>query len=421
MQFYNHLWVNQIFPKVWKHAVVIPISKPGKDPSNPNNYRPISLTSCLCKLMEKMVNNRLNWVLRKNKVLSPTQCGSQAERSTLDSLSHLENHIRRGFERKQITVAIFFDIQKAYDTTWRYLILKSLHHNSFRGHLPIFIKNFLNERTFQTRIENVYSDTFNLDSGVPQGSVLSGTLFVLAINDIAKQLPQGVQNSLYVDDFAIYYSSSSLRHIQRIMNKAIKNIQNWTSLVGFKLSVEKTQAIMFYRNSRWKQNQEIELKLGNNNIQFGDTVKFLGLMFDTHLNWKAHVAYVKKKCNSALNLMLKLSHTTWGARRQTLLMVYKALVLSKLDYGSPIYSSASRNTLKSLDPIHTRGLRLCTGAFKSSPNTSVCCESGEPPLPLHRDLVTMRSALKIMSSASPQSSCLICPIYLLIIMNRLSQ
>ena len=133
LQFYNHLWVNQIFPKVWKHAVVIPISKPGKDPSNPNNYRPISLTSCLCKLMEKMVNNRLNWVLRKNKVLSPTQCGSQAERSTLDSLSHLENHIRRGFERKQITVAIFFDIQKAYDTTWRYLILKSLHHNGFRG------------------------------------------------------------------------------------------------------------------------------------------------------------------------------------------------------------------------------------------------------------------------------------------------
>ena len=152
LQFYNHLWVNQIFPKVWKHAVVIPISKPGKDPSNPNNYRPISLTSCLCKLMEKMVNNRLNWVLRKNKVLSPTQCGSQAERSTLDSLSHLENHIRRGFERKQITVAIFFDIQKAYDTTWRYLILKSLHHNGFRGHLLIFIKNFLNERTFQTRI-----------------------------------------------------------------------------------------------------------------------------------------------------------------------------------------------------------------------------------------------------------------------------
>ena len=401
LQFYNHLWINHLFPKRWKHAIVIPIAKPGKDPSNVNNYRPISLTSCLCKLLEKMVNYRLNWCLRKNKVLSPTQCGSQWERSTLDSLSHMENYIRRGFERKKITVAIFFDIQKAYDTTWRYSILKSLHQNGFRGHLPIFIKNFISERTFQTRIENIYSDNFNLDCGVPQGSVLSGTLFALAINDIVKQLPQGVQNSLYVDDFAIYYSSSSLRHLQRILNKAINNILDWTKSVGFKLSVEKTQAIMFYKNSRWKQNQDIELKLGNVQIQFSETVKFLGLVFDTHLNWKAHVANVKSKCNNALNLMMKLSHTSWGAKRQTLLVLYKALILSKIDYGSPIYGSASQNTLKSLDSIHTRGLRLCTGAFKSSPNSSVCCESGEPPLSLHRDLVSMRTALKIMSTDSP--------------------
>ena len=127
LQYYNTLWTKHLFPKVWKHAIIVPIAKPGKDPSNPINYRPISLTSCLCKLLEKMVNYRLNWYLRKNKVLSPTQFGSQAERSTLDSLSHLENYIRRGFERKQITAAVFFDIQKAYDTTWRHSILKALY------------------------------------------------------------------------------------------------------------------------------------------------------------------------------------------------------------------------------------------------------------------------------------------------------
>ena len=401
LRFYNNLWVKHLFPKTWRHAIVIPIAKPGKDPSNPNNYRPISLTSCLCKLLEKMVNHRLNWCLRKNKVLSTSQFGSQNERSTLDNLTHLENHIRRGFERKQITVAIFFDIQKAYDTTWRYSILKSLYQNGFRGHLPIFIRNFLEERTFQTRIDNVYSNNFNLDCGVPQGSVLSGTLFALAINDITTVLPQGVQNSLYVDDFAIYYSSNCLRHLQRILNTAIKKIQSWTVSVGFKLSIEKTQAIMFYRDSRWKHNQDINLTIGNSQIQFKETVKFLGVVLDTHLNWKAHIAYIKTKCNSALNLMMKLSHTTWGARRSTLLMIYKALVLSKIDYGSPIYGSASKASLKSLDPIHTRGLRICNGAFKSSPNSSVLCESGEPPLSFHRDLVTLRSALKIKSTDSP--------------------
>ena len=353
LEFYNHLWIRHLFPKVWKHAIVIPIAKPGKDPSNPNNYRPISLTSCMCKLLEKMVNYRLNWCLRKYNILSSSQFGSQAERSTLDNLSHLENHIRRGFERKQITVAVFFDIQKAYDTTWRHLILKTLHSNGMRGHLPIFIKNFIDGRTFQTKVENVYSETFNLDCGVPQGSVLSGTLFALAINNIALQLPQGVQNSLYVDDFSIYYSSNSLRHLQRVMNMAIHKIQTWTTSVGFKLSVDKTQAIMFYRDIRWKQNQDISLSLNNSEIQFKESVKFLGLVFDTHLNWKSHISYIKTKCNGALNLIMKLSHTTWGARRSTLLMIFKALVVSRLDYGCPIYGSATQAALKSLDPIQT--------------------------------------------------------------------
>ena len=361
LQFYNTLWTKRLFPKIWKHAIIVPIAKRGKDPSNPVNYRPISLTSCLCKLLEKMVNYRLNWYLRKNKVLSPTQFGSQAEHSTLDSLSHLENYIRREFERKQITAAVFFDIEKAYDTTWRYSILRALHQNGFRGHLPYFIQNFIENRTFQTRVDNVYSDIFTLECGVPQGSVLSGTLFALAINGIVSALPKGVQNNLYVDDFAIYYSSGSPRHLKRILNTAIRHIHIWCQSDGFTLSVGKTQAIMFYKDVRWKQNQDIYLTMGNTNIQFRNSVKFLGLMFDSHLNWKSHISYVKSKCNDALNLLKKLSHTTWGAKRKTMIMLYKALVMSRLDYGSPIYGSASSAALKPLDSVHTRGLRLCTG------------------------------------------------------------
>ena len=216
-----------------------------------------------------------------------------------------------------------------------------MHQHGFRGHLPYFIKNFISNRTFQTRVDNVYSDTHILECGVPQGSVLSGTLFSLAINDIVNQLPQGVQNNLYVDDFAIYYSSSNLRHLQRILTTAISKINSWTKSVGFKLSAEKTQAIMFYKNIRWLHNQEIQLSLNNTPIQFKNNVRFLGLIFDNHLNWKSHIAYVKSKCNKTFNLLRKLSHTVWGARRQTLLMLYKSLVLSKIDYGSPIYGSRS--------------------------------------------------------------------------------
>ena len=150
--------------------------------------------------------------LEKNQILSSTQFGCRKNRSTLDSLTCLEHQIRKGFQQRKLTVAILFDIQKAYDTTWRYSILKSLYNKGLRGNLPIFIKNFLSERTFQTRINTTYSNHFKLKEGVPQGSVLSGTLFAIAINDIVKTLPQGVNNSLFVDDFVIYYTSSNLIH-----------------------------------------------------------------------------------------------------------------------------------------------------------------------------------------------------------------
>ena len=401
LQFYNHLWIRNLFPIEWRKAVIIPIQKPGKDPSNKNNYRPISLTSCMCKLLEKMVNARLTWHIRENKILSPTQFGSQMNRSTIDSLSHLEDYVRRRFERKQITVALFFDIQKAYDTTWRYSILKTLYDNNFKGHLPIFIKNFVAERTFQVRIDNVYSKNFTLDNGVPQGSVLSGTLFTLAINNIVSQLPTGVMNNLYMDDFTMYYAATNLRHAERILNNAITKIDSWAISVGFRFSIEKTQAILFYRDVRWKKGEDITLKIRDYVIPINQTVKFLGLIFDTHLNWKAHIAYTKAKCKNALNLLKKLSHTNWGADRHTLMMLYKTTVLSILDYGSQIYGSASEAALRILDPIHNEGLRISTGAFRSSPTKSVQVESGEPPLALHRDLVTMRSAIKIQSSDSP--------------------
>ena len=400
LKFYNHIWLNGLFPQAWRHAIIIPIEKPGKDPSDPVNYRPISLTSCLCKLIEKMVNNRFTWYLEKNDILTNTQSGSRTGRSTLDPLTNIEDHIRRGFEKKKVTVAIFFDIKKAYDSTWRYWILKSLELNGFKGLLPKFIKNFLSQRTFQTRIDTDYSNNFQLQEGVPQGSVLSGTLFILAINDITKQLPLGVQNSLYVDDFAIYYSSNQIRHIQRTLNIANNRIMKWASSVGFKFATEKTKAIIFYKDKRWIKNQQLELKMGNTTINLYEKVKFLGMILDQHLNWKAHITYTKAKGTQALNLLKKLSHTTWGAKRDTMLMLYKATVLSILDYGCPIYASASENILNKLNPVHNSGLRLCTGAFKSSPVESLTTESGEMPLKYRRDIIMMKRALKMINGKS---------------------
>ncbi|GBN96041.1 putative RNA-directed DNA polymerase from transposon BS [Araneus ventricosus] len=139
---YNRIWLEECFPVAWREAVVIPIPKPGKDPQVPNNYRPIVLTSCLCKLMERMINSRLVHSLEESGFLSKFQSGFRHGRGTIDNVPQLETAIRDAFVTKKHLVSVFFDMDKAYDRTWRYDILKDMYNMVFRGKLPIFIKTF---------------------------------------------------------------------------------------------------------------------------------------------------------------------------------------------------------------------------------------------------------------------------------------
>ena len=111
---------------------------------NPLNYRPIALTSCICKTVERMVNERLVWYLAKNGLLAKQQCDYRANRSTVDHLIRMETFIRDAFIQNQHLIAVFLNLQKAYDTTWKHGIQQDLHDMDLRGNLPIFIGNFFN-------------------------------------------------------------------------------------------------------------------------------------------------------------------------------------------------------------------------------------------------------------------------------------
>ncbi|GBO01743.1 hypothetical protein AVEN_72166-1 [Araneus ventricosus] len=124
-----------------------------------------------------MVNARLVFELEKQGCIPPLQSGFRRGWSTFDNLVLLETQIRNAFVRRNHLVSIFFDIEKAYDRTWRYGIFLTLFNFGFRGNLPIFLKNFLSHRTFRVRMGNLYSDHFIQAEGIPQGSVLSVTFY----------------------------------------------------------------------------------------------------------------------------------------------------------------------------------------------------------------------------------------------------
>ena len=373
---------------------MVPIPKPNKDPSDPTNYRPIALTSCLCKTMERMVNDRLVWVLESKKLLSKFQCGFLKDHSTLDHLVRFEHFIREAFARKKQVLAVFFDLEKAYDTTWKHGILTDLFYLEFRGRLPIFIQNFLSDRHFQVKSGSTFSNSYLQENGVPQGSILSPMLFNLKINNIMKSVSNNANASLFVDDFAVYIEGKHLKHLERSMQLCINKIQKWVAENGFKFSISKTTCVHFHKQRIYT---EPTLHLDGQAIPVKDEVKFVGLVFDKKLDFKAHVAYLKKKCQKTLNILRVEGHTDWGADKSTLLKLYHTLVRSKLDYGCAVYGSAKHYILKLLDPIHHQGLRIALGAFRTSPVQSLYAEAGEPSLRHRRLKLSMNYFLKLKS------------------------
>ena len=245
LDIFNDMWETGTFPESWELATVIPIPKPGKDHAEPNSYRPIALTSCLCKTLERMINARLVWYLESNNLISPVQSGFRSERSTNDNLVRLETFIRDAFVAKEHVVAVFFDLEKAYDTTWRHGIMRDLHDLGIRGRLATFIENYLADRWIQVRVGSTLSEKFDQAQGVPQGSILSTTLFNIKINGIMDCLDPKTDVSLYVDDFCMCYRSKSMRTIERHLQQCINRIENWASHNGFKFSKSKTQCVHF--------------------------------------------------------------------------------------------------------------------------------------------------------------------------------
>ena len=412
LKVYNQVWESGNFPPSWREALVVPIPKPGKDTTKPENYRPIALTSCLCKTLERMVNSRLVHYLETTDAFADEQCGFRKGRSTTDHLVRFETFIREAFAQKKHVVAIFFDLEKAYDTTWKRGILNKLHELGVKGRLAHFLEGFLESRVFKVRAGATYSDTFEQEMGVPQGSILSPTLFNVQINDIAKVAKEALRGvdsgcSLFVDDFAICVSAGNPRTADRMLQLCVNKVQKWVTDNGFKFSETKTVVMHFCKgNAKYTPN----ICIGRTNVNVVTETRFLGLIFDRRLTFRSHIEDLRTRCLKTLNVLKVVSHTDWGADCKVLLRLYQALVRSKLDYGSIVYGSACKSNLQRLDTVHNSGLRIALGAFRTSPIPSLHTEAGETSLELRRLKLSLNYVCKLKSDpTNPAYDCVFNP------------
>lgn len=283
------------FPQKWKHAKVVAIKKPNKPPSQPTSYRPISLLSSISKILERVILTRLTEHLTLNNIIPYQQHGFRPGRSTTTLLHDVTNKIRQAKDSKQSTGMILLDAEKAFDRVWvEGLIFKMIKTNTPHYIIKI-VYSFLTNRSFQVWVGNKLSTTKYPKFGVPQGAVLSPTLYSLNIYDIPTAII--CELAIFADDVAFYISSRFFKNIEKSLQSAFNKLVSYFKLWKVTINSEKSQAI-FFTNRRTKQLPVGPIRLGQNYIEWEQNVKYLGVEY--------HVEYAVNKVMVAIRILYSL-------------------------------------------------------------------------------------------------------------------
>ena len=223
------------FPNKLKISKIIPIYK-SKDKDQLNNYRPISLLPSISKIYEKVVYKRLyNFI---NPSLYERQFGFRAKRLTIQAIIELNTDIIESFEDKDITMATFLDLSKAFDTIDHTILIEKLRRYGIRGIALNWFKSYLTNRSHFVKYKNYSSASSDMICGVPQGSVLGPLLFIIYTNDLPNCL-KTCKCILFADDTTIYKKSSNLSELYSTLNTELNALADWFRANKLSLNVGK--------------------------------------------------------------------------------------------------------------------------------------------------------------------------------------
>jgi hypothetical protein len=374
LKLFNKIWHNGEYPISWRSSIIVPIPKQSCHDNGLGEFRPISLTSCIAKLFERIINRRLITELESNGRLDRRQHAFRTGYGTDTYFAELERSLPNVNEHCLIAS---LDLAKAYDTTWRHGILRSLKTWGIRGQMLNTLKTFLSKRTFQVCISGHLSSQYAQENGIPQGSVLSVTLFLIAMQPIFRKITSGVNILLYADDILLVVRKSVKLGLHRQLQTAVKAVVTWTKSVGFTIAAEKS--CIFYCSPKARRVPEQDIVIDGKPIPKTNRLRILGITLDRTLTFKPHCQLIKKSCESRLRILRIISTKLPRGNRISLLHIGSALITAKLMYGIGLVSRGGSATLQTLAPTYNQMVRFSSGAFVTSPINAIMAESGTLP------------------------------------------
>ena len=344
-------------PSVWKTATVTAIYKKG-DKKRPSNYRPVSLTSVPCKVMEKLLREWIVDHMKKNNLLSDKQYGFLAGRSTTLQLLRVLDDWTSAMDRGNMVDVIYVDFMKAFDSVPHQRLLNRVESYGIPNPVLGWVRSFLSGRTQRVSVRGNYSAEHEVTSGIPQGSVLGPTLFVLYIND----LPDRVKDLfLFADDVKIYREITPENQAQdvELLQQDAHQLEDWVEESLMRIHPEKCKTMTI--SSTGRSSGAVYTVTTNQHTMDINRVteeKDLGITVDNSLSFDTHIDTVTNKANRMAGLIRR---TFTHLDSKSFVLLFKALVRPVLEYGQAVWKPYLRKHINKLESVQRRATKQVPG------------------------------------------------------------
>ena len=346
----NETLLTGAIPEEWKLAHVTPIYKNKGAQNLAVNYRPVSLTSIVCKLMESIIREHITKYLANMNLISDKQYGFISKRSTVTQLLTYIDKCCESTSEGKVVDCIYFDFAKAFDTVPHRRLCKKLAGYGIRGPILNWIITFLNGRKQLVKVNQARSTTNDVASGIPQGSVLGPLLFVLYIND----LPDKVISSIlfFADDTKIFKEVDSILD-SLIIQKDIEELEKWSKDWLLQFHPDKCHVLTIGKFTNIKHAHPYTLN--ENQLEHVFTEKDLGILIDAELNFEEHISKQVNKANSILGI---INRGFEDLSPKIFLTLYGTFVRPHLEYAQSVWSPKLRKHINLLEGVQRRATRL---------------------------------------------------------------
>ena len=336
-------------PSDWRDANIVPIYKKG-DKQQPSNYRPVSLTSISCKIMEHIVHSSIMDHFERHNILCDQQHGFRKRRSCesqlITTIQGIASRLRSG--KDQVDV-ILLDFSKAFDKVPHQRLLYKLDFYGVRGENLQWVKSFLSSRKQRVLLDGKISDQADVFSGVPQGTVNGPLYFLAFINDLPECTSS--ETRLFADDGLLYKLIKSDKDAQSLQ-KDLNSLEKWEDDWQMSFHPEKCQVIHVCSNPRYRQRRQYTLH--GHILESVDSAKYLGVHLSQDMTWQTHVNRTAAKASSTLGFLRRNLHScTQDVRERT----YNMFILPTLNYASAAWDPYLSRDVDQLEKVQRRGAR----------------------------------------------------------------